>query len=147
MYAMTPKEIQEWIKINIKDPIPMDDKSRLYEYLDVLSNTDSPIPYKEFALKGLEMIASNYSAHSIILCGALPLIRDQLNSPHPMLIAQSIRTLTSLANNGCEKEIIQEKLHTLVRNIVSIKSTPQYVKEQGIKFYFKMLDTPLDHGF
>lgn len=133
-------EMQEWIKINIKDPLPMDDKSRLYELLNVLSDDNSCTAYKDFAIKGLGMMATKYGTDSIILCGALSLIKDQLSSSNPILIAQSIRTLTCIANNGGDQDIIQEKLHILVRNIISEKSTPNYVKEMGLPFYFKISD-------
>lgn len=144
MRMMSPMEYQEWVKTHIPDPVPMDDKSRLYEYLDVLSSNESPIIYKEFALKGLGMIAMKYNSDPIILCGALPLIKEQLLSSHPTLISQSIRTLTFIADNNGKNDIFQEKIHVLVRSIISEKKIPQNIKDMGLKFYFKMLDTPLD---
>jgi hypothetical protein len=141
------ERFKKWLEANIKDPIPMDDKSRLHEFLDVISSPDTEIPYKEFALKGLSMMAIKYSAHPIITCGALPLISHQLLSPHPPIIAQCIRTLTFIANHGGKKDIRQEKLHMVIRNLVSEKRTPQYIKDMGLKFYFEILDTPLSTSF
>jgi len=143
----TPWELMEWIKVNIKDPIPMDDKSRMHELLDVLSSDEISISFKDFALKGLGMMAVKYSADFIILCGALPLIKNQLLSNNPILISQSIRTLTFIANNGGEKDIMHEKVHMIVREISSNKNTPKHIKDQGTKLYFRILDTPLEHRF
>jgi hypothetical protein len=142
---MSPLEYQEWIKTHIPDPVLMDDKSRLYEYLDILSSDESPIIYKEFALKGLGMIAMKYNSDPIILCGALPLIKEQLLSSHPTLISQSIRTLTFIADNNGKDDIIQEEIHILIRSIISEREIPQNIKNMGLKFYFKILDTPLDN--
>jgi hypothetical protein len=144
---LTPKEYQEWIQNNVKDPVLMDDKSRLHELLDVLSSDDTSIPFKDFALKGLGMMAIKYSADPIILCGAIPLIKNQLNSQNPILIAQSIRTLLFIANNGGDEEIMREKVHMIVRNIASEKNTPQHIKNMGLTLYFRILDIPLEHTF
>jgi len=148
VYIKTPQEAIEWIKKNVRDPLPIDDKSRLHEYLDILSNDSSNTVYKEFALKGLSMIAIKYNASPIILCGALPLIRDQLLSPHPTVIAQSIRTLSILSDKGGLNDICKDKTDIFVRNLISKKDIPKYVKDMGLKFYFKMLkETPLDTSF
>jgi hypothetical protein len=141
------ERFQKWLSANVKDPIPMDDKSRLHEYFDILSSQDSPIMYKDFALKGLGMLSIKYSSEPIILCGIIPLIKIQLTSPYPPLVAQSIRTLTFLSDHGGQKELLNEKIHITVRNLVSDKSTPKYIKEIGLKFYFKMLDGPLEQNF
>ena len=92
-------------------------------------------------------MAVKYSADFIILCGALPLIKNQLLSNNPILISQSIRTLTFIANNGGEKDIMHEKVHMIVREISSNKNTPKHIKDQGTKLYFRILDTPLEHRF
>ena len=147
MQQFTSKELQEWIKINIKDPIPMNDKSRMHELLEVLSSGDSSIPFKDFALKGLGMMSTEYGAEFIILCGALPLIKQQLLSSNPILISQSIRTLTLISNSGGEEDIINEKVHIMVRSIISNKEIPKHIKDQGLKLYFKTLDAPLKHNF
>lgn len=141
------ERFQRWLAANVRDPLPMDDKSRLHEFLDILSSHDTEIPYKDFALKGMGMMAVKYTASPIILCGAIPVIKQQLLSPHPNLIAQSIRTLMLMERNGGQKELLEEKIHITVRNIISNKNTPSYVKEMGMKFYFIMLDAPLEHGF
>lgn len=147
MQQLTPWELIEWIKVNIKDPVPMDDKSRMHELLDVLSSDDASVSFKDFALKGLGMMAVKYSADFIILCGALPLIKSQLLTNNPILISQCIRTLTLIADNGGERDVMNEKVHIMVRSIASDKETPQHIKDQGLKLYFRILDTPLEHGF
>jgi hypothetical protein len=141
------ERFQKWLNANVKDPSPMDDKSRLHEFLDVISSPDTDIMYKDFALKGLGMMAIRYSASPIILCGAIPVIKKQLSSPHPQLIAQSIRTLIFMANHGGQSDLLDEKIHITVRNIVSNKDTSPYIKKMGMKFYFKILDTPLNRNF
>jgi hypothetical protein len=147
MTQFTSWELIEWIKVNIKDPIDMDDKSRMHELLDVLSSDETSVAFKDFALKGLGMMAVKYSAEFIIICGALPSIKSQLLSNNPILISQCIRTLTLIANNGGEKDIMDEKVHMMVRSIVSDKNTPKHIKDQGLKLYFRILDTPLEFGF
>lgn len=114
MVMLTPMEIQEWIKVNIKDPLPMDNKSRLYEYLDVLSDDDTPIAYKDFALKGLGILSIKYSASPIILCGGLQLIKQQILSTNTILISQSVRTLSMIAKYGGEEDIKEEGLNDLI---------------------------------
>jgi len=141
------ERFQKWLTANVKDPVSMDDKSRLHEFLDILSSPDTEIPYKDFALKGLGMMAIKYTASPIILCGAIPVIKKQLSSPHTNLVAQSIRTLIFLDTHGGKKELFDERLHIVVRDIVSNKNTPSYIKEMGMKFYFSMLDGPLEHNF
>jgi hypothetical protein len=140
------ERFQKWIAANVKNPIPMDDKSRLHEYFDILSS-DSSIMYKDFALKGLGMLSIKYSAEPIILCGIIPVIKYQLTSPYPPIVAQAIRTLTYMANHGGQKELLNEKIHIQVRNIVANKNTPKYIKDMGLKFYFKILDAPLERNF
>lgn len=138
----------KWLEANVRDPLPMDDKSRIHEYFEVLSTPDSPTMYKDFALKGFGMMAMKYSASPIILCGALPVIKEQLFSPCQIIVSQAIRTLTFIANHGGQQDICNEKIHLTVRQIISNKNMPQYVKDAGLKFYFKILDEiPLDHSF
>lgn len=137
---------QKWLTVNVKDPLPMDDKSRLHEYLDILSS-ESQVVHKDFALKGIGVLAIKYSASPIILCGAIPIIKEQLQSDHPTLIAQSIRTLTFISKHGGHKDILEERLHILIRNVISKKELPQYVKDIGLKFYFAILDMPLENHF
>ena len=59
------------------------------------------------------MMSVKYSASPIILCGGLPLIKEQLLSSNPILISQSIRTLKFISNHGGEKDIKEEGLDIL----------------------------------
>jgi hypothetical protein len=145
MQPMTPMEAQQWIKDNIADPVPMDDKSKLHECLDALSSDDASISYKDFALKSLGVMSCKYGANIIVMCGALPMILKQLSEP--ILLPQAIRTLNFISKHGGDKLIRDDKVHIHIRNIVSNKLLPKYIQNDGMKLYYTILNIPLENSF
>jgi len=108
----------EWIKENIKEPVPMNDKSRVHELLDVLSHEDHTVPEIDGALNALGMMSVRYGAFFIIMCGAIPLIKKYLLSDIKPLSFQAARTLKYIAKTGGCEELIQENIHEDLRSII-----------------------------
>ena len=122
MTYQTPTQTMEWIKENIHDPIPQNDKSRLSEWMDVLTHEDDhSLPEKEAALKALGLMSLRYGAFFVITCGIVPLIKHYLLSDNRQLSLQAARSVKYIAQSGGCDELIQdgidEDLKSIVRNI------------------------------
>jgi hypothetical protein len=110
---MNPMEIyNNYVKKYKNEQItPMDDKSRLHEYLELLHNPDSPMISKTWALEGIGLIASKYGADFVITCGSLPAIKKALNSTDRRLVHSAALSIIKIARHGGYHEIVEENIH------------------------------------
>lgn len=93
----------EWIELNVKDPIPLNDKSRLPEMIDILSNPTSSIVEIDTSLKSIGMMSMRYGSSFIFMCDLMPLIHKHLLSNNIIIVSQCIRTLKYISQyGGCD---------------------------------------------
>lgn len=140
-------QFMQWIKTHAHDPLPMDSTIRLNEYMEVLSTIESPIMYKDFAIKGIGMLILKYNYNLVVISGALPLLKDQLLSNNDILIYQSIRTLNYIVIQGGSPDLFQNHIQDALKIILSKQSLPLHIKQHGSNLYFSILDKGLTYSF
>lgn len=118
MTYQTPTMSMEWIKEHIPEPIPMSDKTRLHEILDILSHENHTIPEKEGALNALGKMSIRYGAYFIIMCGSIPLIKQYLTCDNKILSLQAARSIKYIAQSGGIEELVVEGVHKELKYII-----------------------------
>jgi len=108
----------EWIKENIREPIPLSDKKRVHELLDVLTHDGHTIPEKCGAINAIGLMSIRYGAFFIIMCGVIPVIRQYILSESKPLSLSSIIILKYIAQSGGCEELIENKIDEGLKSII-----------------------------
>src|SRR5512137_2361633 len=142
MIYQTAIKSMEWIRDNIPEPTPMNDKSRLHEMMDVLSHEDHCDAEKDGALKALGFMSIRYGAFFVIMCGIIPIMKQYLIGENKMLAMQAARSLKYIAQSGGCEELIQENIHEDLRLIITDINKKQELRDLCAAAYGWIMSNP-----
>jgi hypothetical protein len=142
MTYQSATQSMDWIRDNIADPTPMNDKSRLHEMMDVLSHDGHSDAEKGGALKALGFMSIRYGAFFVIMCGIIPVIKQYLVGDNKPLAIQAARSLKYIAQSGGCEELIQENIHEDLRLIITDISKNQDLRDICATAYGWMVSNP-----
>lgn len=108
----------EWIKENIKEPIPLSDKKRVHELLDVLTHDGHTEPEKCGAINAIGFMSMRYGAFFIVMCGVIPVIKKYLISESKPLALSSIMIIKYIAQSGGCEELIDDEIDEILKSII-----------------------------
>jgi hypothetical protein len=114
----------KFIAEHVKDPLLIDDKTRINEYMNILENPESSIAYKCFALNGLGRIANTHGAAILDVYDAVPVIISELKSDDPIICfeaARCVRCITKHDGEGCVA------IH-LLQDVIARVDVPDHLK-------------------
>lgn len=121
------KYLMQDMYLNIKDPIPVDDKSRIHEYIDIIENTSSSIVSKYCAIKFLGLICQRYGYNILEIFDAVSCITDNINSDITQIKFESLRSCYILMKHGGYDEIKQ--FIPLINELYKSDSEPLFIKD------------------
>jgi len=108
----------EWIKENIKDPIPLSDKRRVHELMDILTHDGHSDPEKCGAINAIGFMSIRYGSYFIVMCGVIPVIKKYLLSESKSLALSSIMIIKYIAQSGGCEELIQNEIDKILKSII-----------------------------
>jgi len=97
---------------------PMDDKSRITEHISNLSHENPLI--RQMAAEYIGLLAEQYTADFVIVCGALPELMKCINDENPRVVEKVCWALSRIAAHGGADAVISdgfaEQLYAIVES-------------------------------
>jgi|WetSurMetagenome_2_1015567.scaffolds.fasta_scaffold13354_3 hypothetical protein len=132
----------EWIKEHIKDPIPLSDKRRVHELLDILTHDDHTDPEKCGALNGLGFMSIRYGAFFVIMCGVLPVFKKYLSSTSKPILLATISNIKYIAQAGGCQELIDEEIDEILRLLIINTEIDFFIRNAAATSYGWTISNP-----